>query len=106
VKIKIFHNKETNVSWVVRLIYQGQRYGRADSLVHDKPEPLVEFFDTRYEHTDLGQFVSRYYLKTLLKSEFHGRPIQGSGLTLDTGSDDWVIHESCYKRILQWLTLN
>lgn len=54
----------------VRLVRRGDRYGLDDCLVHDKDEPLVEFWDATYEHdprftSELGQFAGRYCLGTL-----------------------------------------
>lgn len=83
------------VAWNVRLVRKGQQYGLNDKLTHDREDPLVEFFDSRYDHTPLGQFVSRYYLSTLL-----ARP--HSGLCLDTGSLLWVVSEETMLDILTW----
>lgn len=54
-------------TFTVRIIHEGDRYGRDDCLTHDESEPMVEFFDKTYIEgfTPLGQFVSRYYLSTL-----------------------------------------
>ena len=41
----------------VRIVRAGDRYGRDNCLTHDKDEPLVEFYDSRYPHTEYGQFV-------------------------------------------------
>jgi hypothetical protein len=65
----------------VRLVRQGDRYGLGDALTHDDADPLVEFWDATHEHDPrftpgLGQFVSRYYLRTLTT-----RP-PGQGLAL------------------------
>lgn len=54
----------------VRLVRHGDRYGLNDCLVHDKVDPLVEFYDATYENDrrftpGLGQFASRYSLSTL-----------------------------------------
>jgi len=54
----------------VRLVREGDRYGLNDCLVHDKDDPMVEFWDAIYEHDPrftpgLGQFTARYYLSTL-----------------------------------------
>jgi len=69
----------------VRIVNNGQRYGATGSLVHDKDDPLVEFYDSRYPHTDYGQFVSRYYASTLLEGE-------NRGLCLDGGNaDSWSV---------------
>ena len=58
----------------VRLVRKGESYGLNDCLVHDKDEPLVEFWDATYENDPrftpaLGQFVSRYGLGTLTGKE-------------------------------------
>ena len=59
---------------VVRIVYDGDRYGLRHCLVHHdagKNDPLVEFYDGTYAGQDgfdpEGQFVSRYYLSTLLE---------------------------------------
>ena len=67
----------------VRLVMNGEKYGREDCLTHDKNEPLVEFFDKRYPHTPNGQFVSRYFLETIMNIT--------NGLNLDGGVSDWVV---------------
>lgn len=54
----------------VVLVQKGERYGREDCLVHDRNDPLVEFWDDsadRKKFPPRGQFVSRYYLHTLLE---------------------------------------
>jgi hypothetical protein len=61
---------EAGLSFNVRLVRKGDRYGLNDCLTHDKDEPLVEFYDATYEQDarfDLGrgQFVARYCLDTL-----------------------------------------
>ena len=66
----------------VRLVRKGDRYGLNDCLVHDKDEPLVEFWDATYENDPrftpkLGQFVSRYCLDTLTGSRPHGIALCG-----------------------------
>lgn len=95
-KIKIFDDKASSQSWAVRLVHKGEGYGLDNEVIHDEAEPLVEFFDTRSEHTDLGQFVSRYFRSTLLEGEEGGLCLQG-------GVPSWVIHSECMKRIRQWL---
>jgi hypothetical protein len=60
--------------WAVRLVFYGDRYGLDNKLVHDKildgkKDVLVEFYDTRFLHDNIGQFVSRYYAETLLTGE-------------------------------------
>lgn len=95
-KIKIFDDKASSQAWAVRLIFKGEGYGLNDEVIHAHDEPLVEFFDTRYEHTDLGQFVSRYYRCTLLGGDEGGLCLQG-------GVPTWSIGGECMKRIRNWL---
>tara|TARA_R110000868_G_scaffold171727_1_gene407492 strand:+ start:56 stop:337 length:282 start_codon:yes stop_codon:yes gene_type:complete len=66
-----------------RLIRKGDRYGRNDVLTHDKAEPVIEFYDPRYPHTALGQFVSSYYVSTFLGVN--------SGLMLHGGVPAWTM---------------
>lgn len=72
----------------VRIVNKGDRYGRADCLTHDEDRPMVEFYDRRYQHgdwPDRGQFVSRYYISTLLEGE-------NRGLCLDGGNaSEWSV---------------
>lgn len=93
-KLKLFHDKITHITWAVRIVELNDKYGLNDCLVNTD-SPLVEFFDTRYEHTDLGQFVSRYFLDTLAEGE--------GGLNLDGGVPSWNVNEPCMNRIRDWL---
>jgi len=69
----------------VRVVHPGEPYGMTNLLTNDGDEPLVEFYDARYPHTDHGQFVSRYNLSTL---NGLGR---GNGLMLDEGTPEWSV---------------
>lgn len=73
--------------FAVVLVREGDKYGRDNCLTHDG-EPMVEFYDVRSAgkrgFTKLGQFVSRYYLKTLTE-----RPV--GGINLDGGVPEWTI---------------
>ena len=93
-KIKIFHDTRSHLIWAVRIVEKGDKYGLDDCLDNDG-KPLVEFYDTRYEHTDFGQFVSRYLIATLLGGD--------GGLNLDGCEPEWTIHRPCMNRILAWL---
>ena len=95
-RIKIFHDTRSHMIWVVRIVEKGEKYGLKNKLTHDGDLPLVEFYDPRYEHTHLGQFVSRYNIATLLERETQG-------LLLDTGSPDWTVGEACMNRVRDWL---
>jgi hypothetical protein len=83
----------------VRLVCKGDRYGLDDGLVHDKPEPLIEFWDATYENDPrftrgLGQFVSRYFLGTLTgKDGFYGTDhrVQSHGIVLCGHVPAWTL---------------
>ena len=93
-KIKIFHDTRSHLIWAVRIVEKEDKYGLDDCLVNEG-KPLVEFYDTRYEHTDLGQLVSRYFIDTLIDGE--------GGLYLDGCEPEWTIHRPCMNRIRDWL---
>lgn len=82
------------IAFNVRLVRKGDGYGRNLSIVHERDEPLVEFYDARYRFegeagAEFGQFVSRYYLKTL---QGGGRfNLRAHGLCLDGGVPDWNV---------------
>lgn len=74
--------------FLVRVVRKGDRYGLDDCLTHDKPEPLIEFYDLKYAGTkfgERGQFVSRYYASTIAKH------VPGVGLDLHMGVDGWKV---------------
>ncbi len=94
-----------NQDWTVRVVFEGDRYGRMMTgkmcLVHDDAEPMIEFYDADYDFdTDadgkvLGQFVSRYCADTLLEDSK-----TTSGINLDGGVPKWTIEKTCYREIL------
>jgi hypothetical protein len=86
-----------SIPFTVRLIFKGDRYGLNYAICHDKKEPLVEFYDTRYNHTKFGQFVSRYYLSTILQIPAR------QGLNLHGGIKQWSISSSTLKLVQDWL---
>jgi hypothetical protein len=70
----------------IRIVNTGDRYGVNDCLTNTKP-PMVEFYDSRFIHGadgDRGQFVSRYYVDTLLERNT-------GGLCLDGGVPSWTV---------------
>ena len=76
----------------VRVVNKGDKYGRDFVLTHEEDKPLVEFYDSRYPHTEFGQFVSRYYVSTLLGEDKYGRA--EGGLCLDGGNaNEWTVSE-------------
>lgn len=88
---------EYGLEFCIRMVFAGDAYGTHNSITHDASGPLVEFYDTRYPHSEHGQFVSCYYASTLLRRS------QGLGLALDTGSPDWVIDARSMMLVLDFI---
>lgn len=80
----------------VRIVSRGDKYGLNFSLTHNEDMPLVEFYDSRYPHTEYGQFVSRYYLDTIINHE-------GSGLSLDAGVTAWTVPAEAMSELIKTL---
>jgi hypothetical protein len=75
---------------LVRMVRKYDVFGMDGCLVHDESDPLVEFYDRDHEFEGnpaniVGQFISRYYLSTLMSGD------QSRGLCLDGGEPKWVI---------------
>ena len=82
--------------WNVRVINTGDKYGRAMNLINDK-DPMVEFYDVRYPHTPFGQFVSRYYITTILNAN------HSNGLCLDGGVPAWQVSADDMAQVVTFL---
>ena len=85
--------------WIVRIVKPGERFGQGYSLVHNKSEDcLVEFYDATQDKDKfpIGQFVTRYYYKTLIEKN-------NTGLALDTSVDSWYINAKNMEQIRKWL---
>jgi len=68
----------------IRIIREGDKYGRDNCLTHEDPRPMVEFWDMKH-----NQFVSRYYVDTLLGRDGY---VRGHGaLNLDGREPVWTI---------------
>lgn len=80
----------------VRIVRKGDHYGLDFCLTHSKDEPLVEFYDARYPHTEFGQFVTRYYVSTILERE-------RNGLCLDGGIPEWSVSANDMDIVRAWL---
>ena len=73
-------------------------------LSKDKKEQnLVSFYDTRYNHTQYGQFIGRYYASTLLGLDGYGSGIKDRGLNLHGGIDDWFINADNANHVVDFI---
>lgn len=86
-------------AFLVRLVREGERFGREDCLTHEGEDPLVEFYDVSNTSRfgPRGQFVSRYYLSTL--TENYGNPL---GLDLDGGVPAWSLDNVAKVAAIRW----
>lgn len=85
--------------FTAKIVDVGDRYGRNKCLTNDG-DPMVEFYDATYAGNPgfdaEGQFVSRYYIATIL-----GR--DGFGLDLDGGIPVWTIDAEAMTEVRAWL---
>ena len=80
------YNYPNQVScWICRIVYENGRYSNPD-------KPIIEFYSA-----DTNQFVSAYYVETMLDHE------NGVGLCLDGGVPAWTIVGDDLVDILDWL---
>lgn len=86
------------LSFNVRIVRKGDTYGLNNCLTYDEDTAMVEFYDTRYNHTPLGQFVSRYCVTTILE-----RLGQYAGLNLDCGIEAWTIDAAAMDIVRGWI---
>lgn len=97
---KVFFDNKTKQPWVVRIIKHGDKYAVDRSglpeLIHNGTEPLVEFYDGRFEQTEYGQFVNRFFVRVVLQRG-------SSEIRLDQDVRDSTIHGECMGRITKWL---
>lgn len=93
--IKIFYDVARRQTWVARIVSKGEAYSSAGREIHLQEEALVEFFDPRFELSNLGQYVSAYYVSTLTQSV--------GGLVFDEGVPGWAISTGCMDRVRTWL---
>lgn len=87
--------------FALRVVNQGDAYGRNGCLTHTEAAPMVEFYDTTYAGEDpdtftghLGQFVSRYDLDTLMSTD------PSRGLALDSGIPAWTVTADSLAQVL------
>lgn len=112
----------------VHLVQEGERYGAGGGFVYGKDLsngsfgipindcqlyghglPLVEFYDVSQDPAKFpeGQFVSRYFMSTLLGMDSIGDSIgEMSALGLDGGVPDWTIRGDDLQEVYAHLFLH
>lgn len=63
----------------------------------ESDKDVIEFYDARYNHTQDGQFITRYYLST-----FQEDSENGCGLDLYGGEKDWKIDARTRQLVSDW----
>jgi hypothetical protein len=97
------------VPFTVRIVRNGESYGLNHKLKHDKDEPLVEFYDARFDEARFdegyGQFVSRYNVTTLQGRDRWslGLRVQGQGLILHGGVPEWRVDGKAMDQAMEWV---
>lgn len=92
-----FSITSNNIPFNINLIFHNDHYGLNNCLTYKAIEPMVEFYDARYPHTEHGQFVARYYITTLMEEN------DNRGLCLDGGVPDWNIDGQSMATLKEWL---
>lgn len=87
------------IPFIARLVNPGDKFGQHLQL--SVSEPQVHIFDTRYNFNPhlgfVGQFVSAYYVSTLLEGEYP------NGLQLDGGTEEWQLSKDNMHTLIEWL---
>lgn len=102
---KCLHIVESGgIPFTMRLVENGEPYGKDMCLTHDQDDPLVEFYDRRFPFEDepsngmsLGQYVSRYYLSTLMEPDRSGKTAFDAGLNLEGSVDAWTLDAAAMR---------
>lgn len=101
----------SSIPMTARLVMPGEGYGIINrqtneyALTSQGPDPLIEFYDLRYTEgfTPLGQFVSRYKLRTLVESVNRPVTLQNpGGVLLDTGCREWAVGAQPLQEVVAW----
>jgi hypothetical protein len=84
----------------IRIVNAGDAYGRKDCLINDS-EQMIEFYDSRFDQDDWmgrGQFVSRYYTKTILGGKYP------NGLCLDDPRNvQWIVSAEAMNQVIEFI---
>ncbi len=95
-KNKVLVVKDWQTTWLIRIVEPGDKYGTEMCLTNTFTEPYIEFYDTCCDHTDFGQFVSRYRRSTIMAHE--------GGLRIDSAVSGWNVSDKLIERVKKWLT--
>lgn len=103
-KLSTITNQHNGLTYMIRIVEQGDCYGHNMALINSLDTPMVEFYDTRYKFDHdgdiiLGQFVTRYSLNTIKEQGPNAICLQG-------GVVDWVADNQAMTQLqallVQW----
>ena|SRR5579875_3077543 len=94
---KIMDFVSNGIPFRVRIIEQGDKFGSNYCIINRNRVPIVHFYDRRYNSSGNGQFISSYYLSTLLHKDTK------NGLCLQGGVPDWNISSASMSSVVSWL---
>lgn len=87
--------------FVVKRVDVGEFYGPARRSRINCPAPLIEFWDATYSNQGpIGQFVSRYYVSTLVE---HAPELIRLGLSLQGGVHEWRVSAANMATVIDQL---
>lgn len=104
--------------WRVHLVEPGEGYGEDNKVIyslenaskHGMDLPMVEFYDTSQDPDSFpgGQFVSRYYVSTMLGMDRYGHDIrtiaeQGRAFSLQGDEPSWTLFPDELSKVGTWL---
>ncbi|MBU3174401.1 hypothetical protein [Clostridium estertheticum] len=96
----MFVENQNGKQFAIRIIGKGDTYGRNRGLTFKEDNQLIEFYDVEgsgEEYFDeLGQYIERYYIKTIMEME-------GDGLNLSADVAEWCIEDTNIEKIQQWI---
>lgn len=89
------------VPFVARIVFPVDGYGifrdgKYEHALGVHEDPMLEFYDGRYDFAPHGQFVSRCYLSRLLQED------RSNGLNLHSAVSDWSLDQQTYARFKGW----
>lgn len=94
---KIMDFVSSGIPFRTVIIEQGDKYGLNNVLTNNNRDPIIQFFDRRFNHSENGQFISSYYMHTLLNHN------PNNGLCLQGGVLDWNISMTGMALVVNWL---
>ena len=87
------------IPFLARLVMPGDKFGPHNTYCVN--EPQVHIYDSRFNFNQhlgfVGQYVSGYFVATLLQDEYP------HGLQLDGGNEEWALSKDNMHTLIEWL---